>query len=320
MASETRISWTDRTFNAWLGCTKVSDGCKFCYAETFTKNRMGLKLWGPRARRQVTKGPWKDVLRWQREAEAGAVGADGVAGRLLVFTGSMMDWAEDRPDLVEPRARMWRLIRQCPNLHFQMLTKRPENIARMLPVDWGDGWPNVWMGTSIEDARVIDRARHLLSVPAAVHFVSYEPAIGPISDELAPYLDAPFIWRCPECKRGTDEAAWKGLCGVGSDPLCPFCEDEVLVDVAGDYSGISWVIYGGESGPGWRSEGTPEDPKRWARDMHSECLYAGVPYFHKQSAAPRNETGVELDGEIIHQFPTPRVLPSQVAEQADLFG
>lgn len=281
MADKTRISWTDRTLNAWMGCTKVSDGCKNCYAETFTTNRMGLRVWGPRAPRQRTKGPWKDVLRWQREAAAGEVGADGVAGRLLVFTGSMMDWAEDRPDLEPWRADLWDVIRDCPNLHFQMLTKRPENIALMLPSDWGDGWPNVWMGTSVEDMRVAHRIDCLAEIPAAVRFVSYEPALGSLR----------------EIRKGRN----------GETPECA------------PLYGIDWVIYGGESGPGWRPEGTPEDPKLWASEMREMCATESVAFFHKQSAGPRNETGVELDGEIVHEFPVPRALPTPGA-QASLFG
>lgn len=181
MASDTKISWTDKTFNPWMGCVKVSDGCKHCYAETLTKNRMGLALWGKDARRQVTKSPWQHVREWERAAARGEPGILG-NGRYLVFTGSLMDWAEDRPDLAEPRARLWDVIRSSPHLWFQMLTKRPENIRKMLPDDWGTGYPNVWLGTSIEDMRVAVRADHLREIPAVVRFVSYEPAIGPLHD------------------------------------------------------------------------------------------------------------------------------------------
>ena len=98
MADQTLIAWTDHTFNPWMGCTKVSAGCKSCYAETFSKNRMGLDVWGPNAARQITKTPWENVKKWQRQAAAG----EAVLlcnGQHLVFTGSMCDWAEDRPDL-----------------------------------------------------------------------------------------------------------------------------------------------------------------------------------------------------------------------------
>jgi protein gp37 len=177
MAEQTIIAWTDKTFNAWMGCTKVSDGCAHCYAATMTKNRMGLELWGDKANRQITKTPWKNVIQWQKQASTGEPGLLN-NGKYLVFLGSLMDWAEDRPDLKEPRERMWQIIRDCPDLWFQMLTKRPENIRKFLPEDWGDGYKNVWLGTSVEDMRVAWRADSLRDIPAVVRFISYEPALG----------------------------------------------------------------------------------------------------------------------------------------------
>jgi protein gp37 len=249
MAEKTIIAWTDHTFNPWIGCAKVSAGCTNCYAETGSK-RYGLQLWGADAPRRITKTPWQNVLQWEKAAAAGVPGILGPGRPHLVFLGSWMDWAEDRPDLVETRARMWDLIRDCRHLHFQMLTKRPENIPAMLPADWGDGYPNVWLGTSIEDMRVAWRADRLRVIPAVVRFISYEPALGPLD----------------------------GL----------------------DLSGLDWIIYGGESGPGFRAE-----DKAWARSMHDRCSAAGIAFFHKQSAATRTERGIELDGKIVHEFPTP---------------
>ncbi len=94
----------------------------------------------------------------------------------------MMDWAEDRPDLYEPRQAMWTVVRECTNLIFQMLTKRPENIRKFLPNDWGSGYENVWLGTSVEDMRVASRGDHLRTIPAVVRFISYEPALGPLDE------------------------------------------------------------------------------------------------------------------------------------------
>jgi protein gp37 len=253
MSEKTLIAWTDHTLNLWMGCTKVSAGCKNCYAETLTKNRMGLDVWGPTARRQVTKTPWNECRKWQRAAARGEPGLLGAAQPHLVFLGSLMDWAEDRPDLIEPRVRMWQLIRDCAHLHFQMLTKRPENIRLMLPGDWGSGYDNVWLGTSIEDIRVAKRADWLRDLPAAVRFISYEPAIGPLD-------------------------------GLNLD-------------------GIDWLIYGGESGPGYRAEN-----KQWARNMRDRCRYRSprIAFFHKQSSGYRTEMGIELDGQIVREFPVPR--------------
>lgn len=251
MAAETIIAWTDHTFNPWMGCVKVSEGCRNCYAATLTKNRMGLSLWGKQAPRQVTKSPWGHVAAWNRKAKQ-----DGV--RRKVFCASLCDVFEDHQTANATRPAVWDMVRSCTSLDWQMLTKRPQNIRSMLPDDWGGGWPHVWLGTTIEDMRVADRADHLRAIPAAVRFVSYEPALGPLNDL--------------------------------------------------DLSGIDWVIYGGESGPGHR----PED-KQWARDMHAKCSACGVAFFHKQSAGHRTEMGIELDGRIVREFPTPRSRPRESA-------
>jgi protein gp37 len=236
-----------------MGCTKVSAGCANCYAETLTKNRMGLNLWGANATRQITKQPWKDVLSWQKKAQKGVAGVLGEGKPQLVFTGSLMDWAEDRADLVSARNQMWDVIKKCDHLHFQMLTKRPENIFKFLPKDWGsEGYPNVWLGTSVEDMRVAGRADILREIPAVVRFISYEPALGSLNDL--------------------------------------------------DLKGIDWVIFGGESGSGFRRANLD-----WARGMKAKCENDDVAYFFKQSSAFRTEQGSELDGEIVRKFPIPRI-------------
>lgn len=96
MGEETKIAWTDHTFNPWMGCVKVSDGCKNCYAEALTKNRMGLSLWGANGRRQVTKEPWRNVPRWNRDALASEASA-------RVFCASLADVFEDHPTANETR-------------------------------------------------------------------------------------------------------------------------------------------------------------------------------------------------------------------------
>jgi len=160
-----------------MGCAKVSQGCKHCYAETLTTNRMGLDLFGhdTSKRKRTSKSIWAKPRAWNR-----AAAIDRRPRK--VFCASLADVFEDAPGPNEWRPDVWQVIRECPWLDFQILTKRPENIAGMLPDDWGRGWPNVWLGTSIEDRHVVDRAWTLVQVPAIVHFVSYEPAIGPIFD------------------------------------------------------------------------------------------------------------------------------------------
>lgn len=181
MGNKTVISWTDHTFNPWIGCCRVSAGCAHCYAEADAE-RYGENLWGKDAERRITKSPWENVRRWEKEAAKGIPGILGKGFPHLVFTGSMMDWAEDREDLLEVRGRMWTFIQLSPHLHFQLLTKRPENIEKFLPADWGKGYANVWLGTSIENMKVASRADILREIPALVHFISYEPALGPLDN------------------------------------------------------------------------------------------------------------------------------------------
>lgn len=172
MGSNSSIEWTTHTFNPWWGCTKVSDGCKFCYAEALSK-RYGHDAWGPgRARRLMSDNHWKEPLKWNAEAQRQNT-------RHRVFCASMADVFEDQAPEGQIE-RLWELIRRTPNLDWQLLTKRPERICQSLPDDWQHGYPNVWMGTSVENSRVVDRITHLVAVPAVVHFLSLEPLIGPL--------------------------------------------------------------------------------------------------------------------------------------------
>jgi protein gp37 len=97
-----------------------------------------------------------------------------------VFCASLADVFDNQVN-EKWRTDLFDLIRECDQLDWQLLTKRPQNIRKMLPSDWGAGYPNVWLGTTAEDASAYrQRAPHLLKIPAVVHFVSYEPAIGPL--------------------------------------------------------------------------------------------------------------------------------------------
>lgn len=184
MGDTTAIAWTDKTWNPWMGCFKVSQGCTHCYADTLTTNKMHLDVFGhdTNKRKRTGQGVWNKPYRWHREAI--------IAKRpSRVFTMSLGDFFEDAPQLNQWREEAWEIIEACYWLDFQILTKRPENIERMLPDTWdqhrsGYGcWPNVWMGTSIEDNRVAERASILSEVNANIRFISYEPAIGP-ADEV----------------------------------------------------------------------------------------------------------------------------------------
>jgi protein gp37 len=177
MAENSIIAWTNNTFNPWMGCVKVSAGCKNCYAETLTKNRMGLNLWGPGTERKVTTDAyWRQPFSWAREARK-------AGERRRVFCGSLCDVFEDHPTADEKRPELWEIIKATPELDWQLLTKRPENIAARLPKEWP--LPNVWLGTSIEDKKACARRDILVTVPAVVHFLSLEPLL----EDIAPALN-----------------------------------------------------------------------------------------------------------------------------------
>jgi len=174
MSEKTLIAWTDHTFNIAWGCQKVSPGCAHCYADTLS-HRYGWDVWGPGKNRR-TFGPkrWAEPLKWNAEACR-----EGRSHR--VFCSSMCDYLEDHPVIERERAKLWQLIRSTPHLDWQLLTKRSDRIADNLPSDWGsNGYANVWLGVSIENMEYANRADDLRSVPAAVRFISYEPALGPL--------------------------------------------------------------------------------------------------------------------------------------------
>ncbi len=184
MGKNSKIEWTNHTFNPWWGCTKVSEACKFCYAETWSK-RLGQKVWGQRApRRFFTEAHWRDPLAWNREA-----GEEG--RRLRVFCASMADVFEKRSELDEWRTKLWSLIEQTPNLDWLLLTKRPHLVNRYVP--WSS-WPqNVWMGTTVENQKNAElRLPSLAEIPAAVRFISAEPLLGSL--EVSPWLGSTINW------------------------------------------------------------------------------------------------------------------------------
>lgn len=175
MSENSGIQWTTHTFNPWWGCAKVSPGCDNCYAERDSK-RYGFDLWGVGAnRRTFGDKHWNEPLKWDRASANGGQ-------RARVFCASMADvFDKDAPP--GARERLWGLIRATPNLDWQILTKRIGNAPKMLPEDWGDGYHNVWLGASLVNREEMLRdAEKLLAVPAAVHFWSYEPALGPLGE------------------------------------------------------------------------------------------------------------------------------------------
>ena len=165
MPTKSNIEWTEMTWNPVTGCTKISQGCKHCYAERMAKRLTAMGSGRYRNGFQVTLHPdLLDVPRKWRQPR-------------VVFVNSMSDlFHEDIPD--EYIARVFATMRDCPQHTFQVLTKRADRLASLGPkLDWPR---NVWMGVSVEDARVISRIDGLRAVPATIRFLSLEPLIGPL--------------------------------------------------------------------------------------------------------------------------------------------
>lgn len=259
MGERSKIAWTDHTFNPWWGCARVSPGCENCYAETFAK-RIGHgkrlpQIWGVQGERKLFgEKHWREPLRWNAAAEK-------AGERHRVFCASMADVFEERPELVAPRAKLWRLIGETPSLDWLLLTKRPENAeflasqAALLAWDGGGPdapvWPpNVWLGVTCEDQKRADeRLSTLLTIAGpAVRFASYEPALEEV-DFFA------FL------RSNIRDAS---LAALGSPPL----------------PGLDWIIVGGESGPDARTFDVA-----WARNVLAQVLGTTASVFIKQLGA-----------------------------------
>jgi protein gp37 len=214
MGVETKIPWCHHTFNAWIGCAKVSAECKSCYAEVDTFSRVsrarGLELWGVDAARHVTSDAnWHKPIVWDRAArDAGE--------RRRVFCSSLSDVGEERIDLVAAHHRLSLLIEQTIGLDWLLLTKRPESLLDVFPRWRAQCPPNVWIGvTGGTQASFDARVAKLLEIRAIVRFVSIEPMLEEIN--VRPWLE-----------RG--------------DPKRTYAGGRLL----------DWLIVGGESGPNAR--------------------------------------------------------------------
>jgi len=234
MPKDSKIEWTEFTWNPVTGCSKVSEGCRHCYAE-----RM--------ARRLRAMGNVRYMNGFEVETHEDLL---DIPRRLrkprLILVNSMSDLFHDKVPL-DFIKRVFRTMGQCPQHTFQVLTKRSSRLRELAPfLPWPE---NVWMGVSVENESVQHRIADLTVVPAAIKFLSCEPLIGPL-DQL---------------------------------PL----------------SGISWVIVGGESGPGARPM-----QKAWVESICSQCQRAGAAFFFKQWGGVRkNIAGRELNGKVYNEMP-----------------
>lgn len=280
MAENSTIEWTHHTFNPWIGCQKVGPGCDHCYAEAMMDTRLGRVEWGPHAARSRTSPSyWQKPLAWDKAAKA-------AGERHRVFCASLADVFDNHESIQHGwRASLWRLIAETPHLDWMLLTKRPGNIAKMLPDQyglpaWGTGWPNVWLGCTIVNQEEADRdILKLLSVPAAVRFLSMEPLLGPVdlTSIERPAGAGVHVYSALECDVDPEDDEWGGAT-------------------------IDLVIVGGESGPGAR----PMNPQN-VRDIRNQCVDAGTSFFFKQWGEWVSVSEVEGPGEHF-RFPDGRTV------------
>lgn len=236
MSEKTSIEWTEATWNPWHGCHKVSPGCKYCYMFR-DKKRYGQD---PNVVVR-SKTTFHAPLKWWEPR--------------LVFTCSWSDWFIEEADPWRDEA--WEIIRATPQHTYQVLTKRIERAKDHLPSGWP--FPNVWLGVSVENQETADeRIPLLLQTPAAVRWVSYEPALGPV--------DFTHIPRPADLMRTFDALVDHTLDGRAS-------------------ARIDWLVVGGESG----QKARPFDLE-WARSAIRQCREAGVPVFMKQLGSKPYET------------------------------
>jgi protein gp37 len=242
MSLNSHIEWTDATWNPVRGCTKISPGCKHCYAETFAERFRGVKGHPYEQGFDLRLVPEKltEPFAWRSPK--------------LVFVNSMSDLfqAGVGDEYVEAVSQ----VMATANWHtFQVLTKRSERLRDLLSgkLQFAAKQENIWWGVSVEDRKHgLPRVDHLRQAPAKVRFLSIEPLL------------------------------------------------EDLGEI--DLSGITWVIVGGESGPGARPM-----KREWVVSIRKQCRMQGVPFFFKQWGGVRKtKNGRLLDGRTYDEYPERR--------------
>ena len=293
MNDKTGIEWTDATWNPVTGCTKVSQGCKHCYAERDWQRLQHLPRFAGREFSDVDFHPGRldQPLRWAKQRR--------------IFVNSMSDlFHEEVPTgFID---QVFAVMALCPQHTFQVLTKRTLRMrdyvseggraADVLDIvrNWEIGYraggdklqaqawplPNVWLGVSVEDQATADqRIPILLQTPAAVRWISAEPLLGPID------LDRLAIDSCDD-DYTISALSGRRIARYGTKPGAPR---------------LDWVVVGSESG----TKARPCDIE-WVRDLKNQCEIARVPFFFKQLVDGRGRKihTPELDGRIWTDYPS----------------
>ncbi|GJE18582.1 DUF5131 family protein [Methylobacterium marchantiae] len=178
--AETKIEWTDATWNPVVGCTIVSSGCTNCYAMRMASRleAMGIEKYDGLTRKSGGRAVWTGQIRCDEKALDAPL---HWRGKRLVFVNSMSDlFHEDVP--IAFIKRVWSVMAQTPQHTFQILTKRPKRMAEVVSINEIPVLPNVWLGTSVESIDVLSRLDDLRRAPAAIRFVSFEPLLTSVRD------------------------------------------------------------------------------------------------------------------------------------------
>lgn len=255
MADNSGISWTHHTWNPWYGCDKVDPGCAHCYIHR-SLIKLGKEPWGEIYRAKTT---WGDPIKWQKNAQA--------AGHAVrAFTCSLSDFFHVKADPWRDEA--WKIIGLTPNITWLILTKRPSLIASRLPADWFDGYPNVWLGTSVCHRAAYKNMDILRSIPCAVRWISAEPLLEDMSDINL----GGFGWVVAGGESGSgQEYLW--------DPEADWHEE--LKHTAGRRT----------------------MKLEWARKMRDITKTAGLPFMFKQVTSANPGVGVNALGRVWHEYP-----------------
>lgn len=253
----TKIEWATETWNPVTGCTKISPGCENCYAEKMAKRlagRFGYPKENPFTPGILHRDKIRQPYKWKKPR--------------MIFVCSMGDLFHDAVGIVSQGA-VFDTIFANPKHIFMVLTKRPENMADFMSeyVVFNYGvLKNLWLGVTVENQQAADsRVETLLSIPAAVHFASIEPMLGPVN-----------------LKKNVRPMR-------GNNPIWP-CSESMLF-------GLDWIICGGETGPGARA-----CRYEWVAQLRDDCIKEKRPFFFKRwgdSLAP----GRKIDGKIWEQYP-----------------
>jgi len=273
------IEWTNKTWNVSTGCNKISQGCKFCYAEAMSKRlkAMGQEKYKNGFDFTIHEDTLSEPYKWKNPC--------------IIFVNSMSDlFHEEMPlDFVQ---KVFKVMNDCKHHTFQVLTKRADILAKYAPfLDWTD---NIWAGVSVENQeQANERIPHLLQTPAKTKFLSCEPLLEAIDFKREIHFEGQGAY-------DPDYGSINYLTGKWYEAKYEITSEHDIT--YREVAGIDWVIVGGESG---RGKIRPMQ-EEWAVSIMKQCKAANVPFFFKQwGGTNKKKTGRELQGVVYNEMPKP---------------